>query len=47
MAGRSSVKFKFEMEAVPGFEIVNVSVDVPPGRIVFGEKDFVTLALMI
>ena len=45
--GRSSVKLTFETELEPGFVIVNVSVDVPPARIVFGENDLAMLALMI
>ena len=47
MFGRSSVKFRFEIELVPGFVMVNVRVEVPPGRIVLGEKDLLMLALMM
>lgn len=46
-AGRSSVKFTFEIALGPGFVIVKVSVDVPLGKIVFGEKDLVMLAFTI
>ena len=47
LVGRVSVKLTLDTEADPGFVIVNVSVDVPPGRIVLGENDFARLALMI
>ena len=46
-AGKLSVKLTLEIELLPGLVIVNVSVDVPPGMIVFGENDLVRLALMI
>jgi hypothetical protein len=45
--GRVSVKLTLEIEVIPGFVIVNVSTEVPPGRIVFGENDLVRLALII
>lgn len=45
--GRSSVKLRLEIADVPGLVIVNVRVDIPPGRIVFGENDLVRLALII
>ena len=45
--GRVSVKLTLDIEVEPGFVIVNVSVEVPPGRIVFGENDLVRLALII
>ena len=47
LAGRSSVKLTLEIELVPGLVIVNVSVDVPPGIIVFGENDLARLALIM
>ena len=46
-AGRSSVKLTPEIADVPGLLTVNVNVDVPPGRMVFGENAFVTLAFTI
>lgn len=41
------MKLTLETELDPGLVIVNVSVDVPPGLIVFGEKDLAMLALMM
>jgi hypothetical protein len=46
-AGRLSVKLTLDIELAPGLLTVNVSVDVPPGLMVFGENDFVRLALII
>jgi len=45
--GKVSVKFAFVIAAEPGLVMVNVSVDVPPGRIVLGENDLVRLAFTI
>ena len=45
--GRVSVKLTLTIEVVPGFVIVNVSTEVPPGRMVFGENDLVRPALII
>ena len=47
LVGRVSVKLTLDIEAEPGLVTVNVSVDVPPGRIVLGENDLARLALMI
>jgi len=44
-AGSVSVKLTPEREAAPGFEMVKVSVDVPPGLMLFGEKALMMLAL--
>jgi len=47
LVGSVSVKLTLDTGLEPGFVIVNVSVDVPPGRIVLGENDLARLALMI
>jgi hypothetical protein len=45
--GRLSVKLTLEIEVGPGLVTVNVNVDVPPGKMVFGENDLERLAFTI
>jgi len=45
--GRLSVKLTPVSEAEPGLLIVKVSVDVPPGFMLFGANDLMMLAFTI
>jgi hypothetical protein len=44
-AGRLSVKLTPASDAAPGLVMVKVSVDVPPGLMLLGEKALMMLAL--